>query len=374
MDAVGSGVERRDIHQLHGGNIAELRARLGLAGTEFIDFSVNVNPLGPPASVKTYVKEARPDISVYPDPQARALILAAAGRHMIDEDCIIPGAGAAELLYWLVAYVKPARVAILEPTFGDYFRAAAANGAELFSRQLKEANAFAVDWNVLEQIASCSDMFIVGHPNNPTGRLLDKAKLIDFVDSHPDLRVIVDEAFVDFAEDEECSIVELAVDRPNLISLRSLTKVYSMPNLRLGYLVGEGKQMVEWREARPPWPLGEAQLEAGRLALNDTEFLAETRRHVKDLRESLAGNLREFSWLSPMPSDANFLLVKIASNKIDDQQLLEALAAEGVIIRACRSFAVLGGNYFRVAVRSENDNRILLAALKDVGTKYGLNE
>jgi L-threonine-O-3-phosphate decarboxylase len=357
---------RREISQPHGGDLAGLCAQLGLDRNDLIDFSVNVNPLGPPESVVDYLRRGRTDASRYPDPEASALIEAAARRHRVEDANIIVGTGAAELLYWLCAYLKPRRAVVLAPAFADYARAAAANGADIVSVRLDEGAGFAVDWPAVERAVRGADIVVLGHPNNPTGRLADKAELVNFIERHPNTLTVVDEAFIDFAGGDDLSLVDMAVERGNAVVLRSLTKNYAIPDLRLGYLVGRADRIGEWRRARPPWPLSEGQIEAGRLALNETGFLELTRSRTAELREELYRELAGISWLAPFASDANFILVKILAEGMDDLTLLEELARMGVIVRACRSFEVLAGRYVRTAVLGERKNRRLIEALQDI--------
>jgi histidinol-phosphate/aromatic aminotransferase/cobyric acid decarboxylase-like protein len=345
-----------ELDQPHGGNISALRAQLGLEKTEFCDFSVNINPAGPPPTVLDYLRHDHSGVTRYPDPDAAALVDAAAVRHRIDGDCIIAGSGAAELLYWLCAYIKPERTVIVEPSFGDYSSAASANGSELMPVALTRDSGFSIDWRRLERAAIGADLCILGHPNNPTGCLLDIAELIAFVDERPDMLTVVDEAFVDFAADEGGSVVGLAAERSNMVSLR------------LGYLVGHPGRMHDWRQARAPWPLSELQIEAGRLALGEMGFLEESREKIAQLKQSLCAELAEISWIEPLASDTNFILIEILSEDINDLDVLVGLARQGIIIRACRSFAGLSDRFFRVAVLDETRNQQLIAALRQVTT------
>ncbi len=362
-----------EVRQSHGGDLPGLRAQLGLGHIELVDFSVNLNPLGAPPAVLDALRENGCDWSVYPELRGRGLRAAAAGRHGLEPAAIIPGAGAAELLYWLMAFVKPERVVGIEPAFADYRLAAEANGARFDAVTLRESAGFIIDWRELEVAAEDADMLILGHPNNPTGCLLDLDELVRFVDGRPETLIVIDEAFVDFAVGELGSVVPLTRSRANLVALRSMTKVYSIPNLRLGYLVGEPAVMESWTSARAPWPLSEVQERVAAAALADEVWLEETRQITARLREALAGRFANVSWLGPVDSQANFVLVKLLTDRLNDLGLLDSLARHGLIVRACRSFAALSDRYFRVAVMNEVSNRKLVAALERVAVEAGID-
>ncbi len=358
--------------QPHGGDLPGLRAQLGLGHTELVDFSVNLNPLGAPSAVLDALRKPGCDWSVYPEPRGSGLRVAAAGRHGLEPAAIIPGTGAAELLYWLMAFVKPERVVGVEPAFTDYRLAAEANGARFDAVTLSESAGFIIDWRELEAAAEGADMLVLGHPNNPTGRLLDLDELVRFMDGNPETLIVIDEAFVDFAVGELGSVVPLTRSRANLIALRSMTKVYSIPNLRLGYLAGEPLVMESWTSARAPWPLSEVQERVAAAALADDAWLEETRQTTTRLREALVRILADIPWLGPVDSEANFVLVKLLTDRFDDLDLLESLARHGLIVRACRSFAALSERYFRVAVMDEVSNRKLVTALELVAAEAGI--
>jgi L-threonine-O-3-phosphate decarboxylase len=347
----------------HGGDLTGLALRLGLDEGRLIDFSTSTNPFGPPPLDLTDGGALAP--CRYPELDGRTLRGALGRRLGVDEDCIIVGNGSAELLYWLIAYLKPNRGLIVEPGFSDYRRALEGNEAEVLSVPLKEADDFRVDWSRLQRTVSAVDLVVLGQPNNPTGLTVDTERLTAFVADHSSVRFVIDEAFIDFAQGGR-SMVDEAISRSNVVVLRSLTKLYSIPNLRLGYLVAGLRRAKELAAARPPWPLGQRQIEVAKLALEHESFPADSLRRLADERRFLLNELAKVSWLKVFPTDANFLLLKIEHPAFDSTRLMEAMARRGIVVRDCASFDRLGKRFIRLAVRSRPDNLGLIKVLEGI--------
>jgi threonine-phosphate decarboxylase len=183
------------------------------------------------------------------------------------------------------------------------------------------------------------------------------------VGAHPHTRFVVDEAFLPFLDSEaEHSLVPATARLPNLLVLRSMTKLYALPGLRLGYVVaGEGLAR-RVRTQRVPWSVNVLAQAAGVAALEDDSFLRQTRAWLRAELPSLAGRLRDLpSWIDPLPSRANFVLIRLQGITAPD--LTHRLAARGIAVRDASNFVGLGGHYVRVAVRSAGDNRRLVDEL-----------
>jgi histidinol-phosphate/aromatic aminotransferase/cobyric acid decarboxylase-like protein len=168
---------------------------------------------------------------------------------------------------------------------------------------------------------------------------------------------------MDFIPPEaEQSLIGLVQEYPNLVILRSLTKFYSLPGLRLGYAIAHPQRVSQWQTWRDPWPVNTLAQAAAIAAIEDTEFQEITWKWLAPAREHLFQGLASIPGLQPFPGAANFLLVKTATSSVQLQQQL--LQHHQILIRDCVSFPELGDRYFRVAVRSHSDNERLLTALK----------
>jgi histidinol-phosphate/aromatic aminotransferase/cobyric acid decarboxylase-like protein len=201
------------------------------------------------------------------------------------------------------------------------------------------------------------------NPNNPTGKLLSAEQVTAFADrcEASETFLLVDEAFIELSEPEE-SVASLAPNRESLFVMRSLTKSFGVPGLRLGFGVTNADLARIMNLARIPWSIGSLAAAAGEYLLGCDEHLMRSRRIIKTETLWLHGALRELG-LEPFPSSVNFILVNIAPCGIDSDVLAEKTMQKGVLVRDCQSFG-LGKSYIRVAVRSRNENERLIAALK----------
>ncbi len=219
----------------HGGNLREIAASAGLAEREILDFSANVNPLGMPEAVRAVISANVEGLGHYPDPDAAGLVAAIARQYRLPREQIVVGNGSSEILFALARALRCKRAVIPVPAYIDYATAAEAGGMKVEWAKLKEEDDFALDWTVLGKKLRGGEVVLLGEPNNPTGLMFDRAKFLRFAAKHRKTMFVVDEAFADFVEGYETLAKE---NRPNVVVLRSLTKFYAIPGLRLGFASG----------------------------------------------------------------------------------------------------------------------------------------
>jgi threonine-phosphate decarboxylase len=347
----------------HGGAVDEWSRRAGIDPAELIDFSASINPLGPPPSARQAFVESFEEISRYPAPYGEELKHALAARHGMESAEVLIGNGSTQLIYVLCAALRPRTALIVGPAFSEYTNALSLIGAQI--RNL----AFATDENfqfsperfVAAWKKDC-DIAFLATPNSFTGQLVSKPALQELAHIASARRqlLVIDEAFIDFAESE--SIKTTVRQNPYLLVLRSLTKFYALPGLRLGYLLGSAPRVDEIAAYQEPWSINGPALNVALACLEDRQFTAKTCRWVAREREFLFKELAALDFLCPAPSAANFLLVKIAGGAAAELQSF--LLRKKILIRTCDSHAELGPMYFRVAVRQREDNRRLIAALE----------
>jgi threonine-phosphate decarboxylase len=259
--------------------------------------------------------------------------------------------------------LSPRRVLILEPAFTEYSRACAGVKAEITTWLLSEEDAFTPNFASLVRAVKERqfDLVILNSPHNPTGALYPRAalhSLIDAAEEH-DVAVLLDEAFIDYAS--QGSLVSLAATKSHLIVLRSLTKFYAMPGIRIGYTVSNAKLAARIKGQIDPWSVSTVGLEAGCAALAEVEFGAESCRINAIAREEFASALRGIG-LEVLPSAANFLLAKLPHGSSGDLQ--SWLELERILIRCCDSFNGLSDEFIRLAVRSNSDNERLVSLIE----------
>lgn len=335
-----------------------------------LDFSASINPLGPPASAIAAIQANLDQLSRYPNPSYPQLRQTLAQFHRIEPDWVLPGNGAAELLTWAGRELAELEATyLITPAFGDYGRSLAACDAHVTACPLPLAAAETgqVDWlTVITQglshdPARCG--LLLNTPHNPTGLVLPLAALTTLLEQFA--LVVVDEAFMDFLPPEsQPSLIDQIERWPNLVVLRSLTKFYSLPGLRLGYAIAHPERWQRWQQWRDPWPVNALATAVTAAVLSDQTYQQQTDRWLAQARPTLLKALQAIAGLHPLPGAANFLLIRGDRPGPDIQ--LELLQRHRILVRDCVSFPELGDRYIRVAIRTDEENARLLAGLRDV--------
>lgn len=348
----------------HGGNLKRLAEAAGREPGEILDFSANLNPLGPPEWLRQVISRHVSDLVHYPDPDTTALTIAAAKHYGVTPNEVLTGNGSAELLNLVVQCASPRRAVIPVPSYIDYARAARVAGLDISEVTLSESEGFQLNLASLEPLLQQPAVVFIGRPNNPTGTVCPAPALRALVTAHPDSLFIIDEAFGDFA-DEFDSLVN---NRPaNVVVLLSLTKIFAIPGLRLGCAITDPGLARRVRERQPPWSVNTLAQAVGVAALEDTTYVARSRDLVRGEREWLQSELARLPGLTIYPGTANFMLVTLASPALTAKALATRLLKEyGIAIRVCDNFRGLNEHYFRVAVRTRPENERLVTALQSI--------
>ena len=340
----------------HGGNVHAFRRRFDSAG--ILDFSANINPLGPPEWLRGVISRGVGDLGHYPDPECHDLIAAIAGHGGYDPSLVVAANGSTELLYLLMRLSPCQRVVIPVPAYIDYARAAKLAGKPVEIVPMAAADGFRLYIARLACHLRPKDLVVIGSPNNPTGALVPDRDILALADDFPETDFLVDEAFLDFVPGGE----PVGGRRDNIHTLNSLTKFYAIPGLRLGFGVFPAAVARLMREHLPPWTVNTLAQAIGVRALQDRDYQDETRKNCIALREDLARGLAGFSGLRVFPGSANYLFLQL-TGPIDAVMLAERLAAQGILIRRCDNYDGLNRSYARVAVRTAAENARLLDAL-----------
>lgn len=338
---------------LHGGRVHAVARELGRPVEGLLDFSANLNPLGPPPGVLEVLRQALvSDLAAYPDDSAPRLRTLLCGRHRAPDASLLLGAGGAALLFLALRALAPGRVLVPTPCFQEQPRAVAACGATFHPQPMHDLR---LDLESL--VPGPCDALLLTNPHNPTGHLLSCADLARWAARHPHSALIVDEAFMDYAPGE--SLLPELLQRPRTVVLRSLTKFYAMPGLRVGYAFADVATAGRMRALQESWPVGQLELRAAEAALRDADY--ET-RSLAAFAEDLPAFQVELAnaGLPALPSHAPFLLVPVPP---PGSALAAGLAEEGILVRTCAHWPGLGDGYLRLALRRAADRRRLLEAL-----------
>jgi threonine-phosphate decarboxylase len=351
----------------HGGDLVGIGRAFARDPDSLLDFSASINPFGPPDAVSALLRAVAQQPSIlaaYPDPHARELSAALAARERVTSARVVVANGSAALLDVGVRALETRRCIVPVPAFSEYARALAVAGAALLPMPLRAEDDFALDPERLVALARAggADACILSNPHNPSGRGMPPAAIATLISelARFGCASIIDEAFVDYAEG---GIAAAALGERTVV-LRSLTKFFAIPGLRIGYGFAAEPLAERMRSLLPSWPVGTLEQRAALAVIGDTRYARETVLRNTEARARFSGDLRALG-LRVFPSAANFVLFDAGSD-VDVVRLRDALIREhGIVIRTFESDAALAqGAYARVAVRRSEENARLIAALK----------
>ncbi len=344
----------------HGGNIHKVLREAANGHEQILDFSANINPIGPPEWFRPLISSHLENLVHYPDPEYAEFIKAISEHTGVAGDRIVVGNGTTELLY-LIARVLPAQRALIPvPSYVDYVRAAKLGGLAVTTFSMPEALDFALDCAALATAIRPGDLVIIANPNNPTGRSVDRDALLALACDFPESYFLLDEAFLDFQGHDQ----SLGDRAANVLTLNSMTKFYGVPGLRIGYAILPRPVAQLVRDNQPPWTVNSLAQEFGIMALRDLAYQNKTREICRELRQDLEKELAAVPQLKVYPASANYLFVKILDGR-EAADLARFCLQRGIMIRNCANYTGLDGSFFRIAVRNATENRQLLTVLHD---------
>ncbi len=347
----------------HGGNVLQMAELYGLDPAAVLDFSANINPLGMPASLRQAIVDHLHLAERYPDIDYRQLHRALAQHVACPVEQVLAGNGATELIFALVDLLRPRKALLPVPGFAEYRRALTRYGCQIIDYPLHEADDFQPTPALLEALDADLDCLFLCTPNNPTSQQPDSALLHDLVARCQQLAItlIVDESFLDFLPDP-VGLVPLLTAHPRLFLLRSLTKFYAIPGLRLGYLLSaDTRAIAQLRDRREPWTINAFAALAGETVLNDHDYQRATHDWLAAEQIYLYQALRALPALRLWRPAANYLFFRC-----EHTDLQARLLQHHILIRHCANYPGLDGRYYRVAIRSHADNQRLVEALQQV--------
>lgn len=342
-------------HQ-HGGDIYTNEYRL--------DFSANLNPLGMPERVKKAAVKGVALADAYPDAQCQELRQRLAEKEGISPEQIVFGNGAAELIFLIAQAAKPRKALLVAPGFAEYEQALVSAGCAITFYALQEEYGFAIRDDYFDLLEKKPDMIFLCNPNNPTGVTIpaDLLEHILYICQENHIRVVLDLCFMDFLDDyERANTVGWLSEYPNLFLLKAFTKTYAMPGLRLGYGMNSDIDFLEKiRDLTQPWNISLPAQMAGVAALDEAEYVEKARRLIHTQRCWLMEKLTGLGY-QVFDSKANFIFFR------GPKGVAEKCAKKGILIRDCGNYRGLDETYgyYRVAVRTEEENQELVRTLKD---------
>lgn len=342
---------------MHGGDIYRNHVSL--------DFSVNINPNDLPNSVINAMQEGMGKFQCYPDPLCRKLKDKISKCLDVKTDWILCGNGASELLMSLCHAISPRKALLLAPGFSGYAYALEAVSCSISYVYTKEEEGFALQEEVLEEIRRHRpDLMMFSNPSNPIGVMREREfirKILEVCRECSTI-IVVDECFMELTDaPEKNSIIPYLKEYPHLIVLRAFTKSFSIPGIRLGYMLCTNAGLTKKIEKQlPEWNVSVMAQEVGYACLSEKEYLRQSRKMIGTERDFLSGELKKRG-LKVYESKTNFIL--FICRGVD---LYEELLKAGILIRDCANYLGLGRGYYRIAVKKHEDNIRLLEALDEI--------
>ncbi|MGC4070244.1 MAG: aminotransferase class I/II-fold pyridoxal phosphate-dependent enzyme [Polyangiaceae bacterium] len=325
-----------------------------------VDASASISPFGPPSWLRQEIERNVSQLVHYPERSSLSLRRIIATREACSEDQVVVGNGSSELLGLLPLVVEATRWIIPVPSYGEYRRSAALCGKDVELFPLGAAPGFALDWSALAARLSQPSVVLLGHPNNPSGTLLDVEAFESLRRAHPETLFVVDEAYADFCPGFR------SVWNPrarNLVVLRSLTKSWSIPGLRLGHALASTAIATALREQQSPWSVGVLAQRVGARIFEDTEFLSRMREQLPALKQQLLDGLARLPSCRVVDTAANWVLLQLTEPKLLARDVARAAQAHDVWLRCLDDFPNLDGEWLRIALRDASQTERLLDVL-----------
>jgi threonine-phosphate decarboxylase len=351
----------------HGGQLRPIATRYGFRPEQLLDFSANINPSGPPASVLVALQRALSDpasLIAYPDLELTRLKKALAEASGIQPENVAVANGFVPLLEAALRSLRVTRCLLPVPSFSEYRQTLANTGVAVAPYHLAQEQRFSYRPDALLRavLEGDCDALLLANPQNPSGALCEAGRmrgLIEMATQHG-IKVLLDEAFIDYVPAE--SLTRSAIESENLVVFRSVTKFFAIPGLRVAYAVSNASSIQNLNNRLVPWPVTSLASDAVCAALQDNAYAQKTRRENHLRRSWLERELTRLKSFT-YPSNTNFLLLRFPED-VDVDLLWETMIVrEQIVLRSCANFEGLAPVHLRVAVRSEAENERLVRGL-----------
>ena len=371
--------------KIHGGNIFQFAHEQRIEPYEVVDFSANINPLGPSQRGLDALNAQLRYISHYPDATNDDVLNAIADTYEMDKHQIIVGNGAAELLYAICRLPGYTGAFVPAPGFSEYKEALEASKIpvrDIFYRPREDDNGkpyFEVPYLALETFAAELKgqdgriIVFLGNPNNPDGTLLDKDHIRTVASMLKDANslLVIDESFIDFVgndplQDNEHSMRSLVNEFDNIIVVHSFTKFYAVPGLRIGTAFANETLITQLQQYIPSWSVNTLAQAYTKAALNDVDYIKRTKQELNEERVFMYNALDDIEGITVYQPSANFILFQVNQKGITANYINEELKKYNMIVRNCDSYVGLTNHWVRIAIKDHDTNIKLVDKLIDI--------
>ena len=371
--------------KIHGGNIFQFAHEQRIEPYEVVDFSANINPLGPSQRGLDALNAQLRYISHYPDATNDDVLNAIADTYGMDKHQIIVGNGAAELLYAICRLPGYTGAFVPAPGFSEYKEALEASKIpvrDIFYRPREDDNGkpyFEVPYLALETFAAELKgqdgriIVFLGNPNNPDGTLLDKDHIRTVASMLKDANslLVIDESFIDFVgndplQDNEHSMRSLVNEFDNIIVVHSFTKFYAVPGLRIGAAFTNKTLITQLQQYIPSWSVNTLAQAYTKAALNDVDYIKRTKQELNEEIAFMYNAVDAIEGITVYPPSANFILFQVNQEGITANYINEELKKYNMIVRNCDSYVGLTNHWVRIAIKDHDTNIKLMDKLTNI--------
>ena len=356
---------------VHGGQILQIAARIGVRADQLLDFSANINPKGPSVSVLAAIQRVLADpatLAAYPDLELTELKHTIASSTGVHSSGISVANGFVPLLEAALRSLKIKRCLLPVPSFSEYRRTLENAAIEIVPFQLSTIRNFQYDPSALAEkfLDRACDAILLANPQNPSGvsyTALQMKQLIEFA-AQSSVAVLLDEAFIDYCPDH--SLIQTPMESPgSLVVFRSVTKFFAIPGLRVAYAISNRSNAQTLNRYLAPWPVSSLASAAVCAALRDDAYAVESRLDNKRRLAWLTQELARLN-LATYPSSANFLLFRCPPGVEVGELWERMIVTQHIVLRSCANFEALACGHLRVAIRLQRENERLVSALNQV--------
>lgn len=352
----------------HGGNSIELARQLGCSPQEITDMSSNINPLGPPPGLIRYLKHHIDAVGFFPEVDARETSERFAHCCGIDPKRVLAGNGTTQIIYSIPQALGVNSALIVGPTYSDYADACHLNNVKTTFAFAEATKNFQADINQIRTRLDQMDAVFICNPNNPTGSLIPPDELESLCRSYPGTYFIIDESYLPFVQGGDALSLR-TLDSGNLMVLSSISKIFAIPGLRIGFMISAADIIKKFKRFLQPWSVNSlAQLAVGHLMANKDNadaFIQKTQRHIRAERRRFLDAAKDFSDIYLYPSTTNFILAQLPYD-LRAEDVINQLSRDKILIRNCRNFNGLSNRFIRVSLKTTEINNMLAAKLANI--------
>ncbi|NLR92981.1 pyridoxal phosphate-dependent aminotransferase [Flammeovirga agarivorans] len=312
------------------------------------NFSSNVYYKGCPTAILKALAKQVEGIQNYPSPAAEELSECASIRYQQPAENFLFTNGAIEAFYLIAQLFRGKRSTIVGPTFSEYEDACKMHNISYTVVEKEKLDSFN------------TDLVFICNPNNPTGSVFSFAELEYFITENPTSTFVIDEAYIEFTKATK-SVLPLVEKHKNLIVVRSLTKTFTIPGLRLGYIISDASMVEKLKAIRIPWSVNGLAIQTGKYLFENYDQLIFDIESLLKERIFFQDQLRVIDHIEVQETNTSYFLVKLLKGKASE--LKNVLISKGILIRDATNFTSLEGEFIRLSVQSPTANKQIIKAL-----------